>query len=173
MMFGRVITSGIVVIRPVASPVMERVDDGSSGRFEPTTGERCRAEQPVTEEADAHHGDDDDAPRFHRDAAEGTVEARRLIRLVVDGSDQHEHPDQSDADASTELADPTERSRRLGSLRRHAAEVQFVADVVTKPDPSPLIVEARRIGCATMPGAGMFDAQAQLLVDRMLTMEAV
>ena len=50
---------------------------------------------------------------------------------------------------------------------------QFVADVVTKPDPSPLIAEARRIGCATMPGAGMFDAQAQLLVDRMLTMEAV
>jgi shikimate dehydrogenase len=49
----------------------------------------------------------------------------------------------------------------------------FVADVVTRPDPSPLIAEARRIGCATMPGAGMFDAQAQLLVDRMLTMEAV
>ena len=50
---------------------------------------------------------------------------------------------------------------------------QFVADVVTKPDPSPLIAEARRIGCATMTGAGMFDAQAQLLVDRMLGMETV
>jgi shikimate dehydrogenase len=50
---------------------------------------------------------------------------------------------------------------------------QFVADVVTRPDPSPLIAEARRIGCPTMPGAGMFDAQAELLVDRMLAMESV
>lgn len=50
---------------------------------------------------------------------------------------------------------------------------QFVADVITKPEISPLLVEARRIGCATMPGAGMFEAQAQLLVDRMLTLETV
>lgn len=50
---------------------------------------------------------------------------------------------------------------------------QFVADVITKPEISPLLVEARRIGCATMPGTGMFDAQAQLLVDRMLELEAV
>lgn len=45
---------------------------------------------------------------------------------------------------------------------------QFVADVITRPEVSPLIGEARRIGCATMPGSGMFDAQAELLVDRML-----
>ena len=45
---------------------------------------------------------------------------------------------------------------------------QFVADVITKPDPSPLIAAARRIGCATMPGAGMFNAQADLLVDILL-----
>lgn len=50
---------------------------------------------------------------------------------------------------------------------------QFVADVVTKPEISPMLVEARRIGCATMPGAGMFEAQAQILVDRMLELEAV
>lgn len=50
---------------------------------------------------------------------------------------------------------------------------QFVADVITKPEISPLLAEARRLGCATMPGAGMFDAQAELLVDRMLELEAV
>lgn len=49
---------------------------------------------------------------------------------------------------------------------------QFVADVITRPEISPLLVAARRIGCATMPGAGMFNAQAQLLVDRMLGMDA-
>ena len=50
---------------------------------------------------------------------------------------------------------------------------QFVADVITKPEISPLLVAARALGCATMPGAGLFDAQAQLLVDRMLEMETV
>jgi shikimate dehydrogenase len=45
---------------------------------------------------------------------------------------------------------------------------QFVADVITRPEISPLLVEARRIGCATMPGAGMFEAQAELLVERLL-----
>jgi shikimate dehydrogenase len=55
---------------------------------------------------------------------------------------------------------PVDASRLVAS--------QFVADVITKPEISPLLVEARRIGCATMPGAGMFNAQAQLLVDRML-----
>lgn len=53
------------------------------------------------------------------------------------------------------------------------AATQFVADVITKPEISPLLVAARALGCATMPGAGMFNAQAQLLVDRMLEMEAV
>lgn len=48
---------------------------------------------------------------------------------------------------------------------------QFVADVITRPEISPMLVEARRIGCATMPGSGMFEAQAQLLVDRMLELE--
>jgi shikimate dehydrogenase len=45
---------------------------------------------------------------------------------------------------------------------------QFVADVITRPEISPLLVEARRIGCATMSGAGMFEAQAELLVERLL-----
>lgn len=42
---------------------------------------------------------------------------------------------------------------------------QFVADVVTKPEIPPLIARARALGCATMPGSGMFDAQAERLVD--------
>ncbi len=40
---------------------------------------------------------------------------------------------------------------------------QFVACVVTKPEISPLILEARKRGCATMTGIGMFDAQAARL----------
>lgn len=45
---------------------------------------------------------------------------------------------------------------------------QFVACVVTKPEVPPLIEEARRRGCRTMTGAGMFDAQARTLVDFLL-----
>jgi shikimate dehydrogenase len=45
---------------------------------------------------------------------------------------------------------------------------QFVADVITRPEISPLVAEARRLGCRTMPGTGMFDAQADLLCDRLL-----
>jgi shikimate dehydrogenase len=46
---------------------------------------------------------------------------------------------------------------------------QFVACAITKPDVTPLIAEARRIGCRTMTGAGMFDAQAETLADFLLT----
>lgn len=45
---------------------------------------------------------------------------------------------------------------------------QFVACVITRPDPSPLVAHARALGCATMPGVGMFHAQAELLVDSIL-----
>ncbi|WP_246102851.1 shikimate dehydrogenase family protein [Rhizobium straminoryzae] len=40
---------------------------------------------------------------------------------------------------------------------------QFVACVVTKPEISPLILEARRRGCDTVTGIDMFDAQAARL----------
>ncbi|MFS8146528.1 shikimate dehydrogenase family protein [Rhizobium sp. BR 249] len=46
---------------------------------------------------------------------------------------------------------------------------QFVACVITKPEMPPLIEEARRRGCRTMTGAGMFDAQAVTLVDFLLS----
>jgi shikimate dehydrogenase len=45
---------------------------------------------------------------------------------------------------------------------------QFVADVITRPAVSSLVQHARDLGCGTMTGVGMFNAQAELLVDRML-----
>ena len=45
---------------------------------------------------------------------------------------------------------------------------QFVACVITRPDPSPLVAYARSIGCGTMAGIGMFNAQADILVDVLL-----
>jgi shikimate dehydrogenase len=45
---------------------------------------------------------------------------------------------------------------------------QFVACVITEPAVPPLIAEARRRGCRTMTGAGMFDAQAETLVEFLL-----
>lgn len=41
---------------------------------------------------------------------------------------------------------------------------QFAACPITKPEISPFIQAARDKGCATMPGIGMFEAQAGLLV---------
>lgn len=45
---------------------------------------------------------------------------------------------------------------------------QFVADAITRPEVSPLVVYARSLGCKTMVGAGMFNAEAEILVDFML-----
>lgn len=45
---------------------------------------------------------------------------------------------------------------------------QFVADIVTRPEVTPLIAHARSLGCPTMTGVDMFNAQADLLVDRIL-----
>jgi len=41
----------------------------------------------------------------------------------------------------------------------------FVADVITKPAVTPLIEAARRTGCATEGGGGMFAAVSALIVD--------
>ncbi len=43
------------------------------------------------------------------------------------------------------------------------AATQFVACVITRPDVPPLIETARRLGCRTMVGSAMFDAQAETL----------
>lgn len=45
---------------------------------------------------------------------------------------------------------------------------QFVADVVTRPAIPRLIALARAAGCGTMPGSGMFDAQAILLAELLM-----
>jgi shikimate dehydrogenase len=45
---------------------------------------------------------------------------------------------------------------------------QFVADVVTRPAIPPLIAAAREVGCGTMPGSGMFNAQAALLAELLM-----
>lgn len=50
----------------------------------------------------------------------------------------------------------------------HLGAGQFVAEAVTKPEVTPLLVAARAAGCGTMTGAGMFGAQAELLVDMLL-----
>jgi len=56
----------------------------------------------------------------------------------------------------------------LPVLCEHLDAGQFVADVITKPEISPLIAAARAKGCNTMPGLGMFKAQEGLLVDALL-----
>lgn len=49
---------------------------------------------------------------------------------------------------------------------------QFAACPITKPTQSPFIEAAVAKGCLTMPGLGMFQAQEELLVDALLTLEA-
>jgi shikimate dehydrogenase len=45
---------------------------------------------------------------------------------------------------------------------------EFVADAITKPEVTPMLQIARDKGCNTMPGLGMFNAQADILVDFLL-----
>ncbi|HPE60397.1 MAG TPA: hypothetical protein PLB10_08670 [Thiolinea sp.] len=45
---------------------------------------------------------------------------------------------------------------------------QFVADAITRPEVSPLVQFAHDLGCKTMTGAGMFNAEAAILVDYLL-----
>ena len=48
----------------------------------------------------------------------------------------------------------------------HYEPRQFVADCITRPAETPQLRIAHERGCGTMPGLGMFEAQAELLVDR-------
>jgi shikimate dehydrogenase len=45
------------------------------------------------------------------------------------------------------------------------APAAFVADVITAPEVTPLVAAARRLGCATQVGTGMFAAVMVLMVD--------
>ncbi len=42
---------------------------------------------------------------------------------------------------------------------------QFVADCVTRPEETPMILRARALGCATMIGLGMFNGVAERMAD--------
>lgn len=53
--------------------------------------------------------------------------------------------------------------------RMHAR--QFVADAITRPEVSPMVAAARKLNCATMTGAGMFNAEAERIVDYLLGQE--
>jgi shikimate dehydrogenase len=44
----------------------------------------------------------------------------------------------------------------------------FVGDVITEPKVSPLIEAARRVGCPTQDGGGMYDAQLDMMRDFLL-----
>lgn len=48
---------------------------------------------------------------------------------------------------------------------------EFVADSITKPEITPMLAAARARGCSTMPGLGMFNAQADILVDFLIKAE--
>lgn len=55
----------------------------------------------------------------------------------------------------------------------HLLPEQFVSDVVTRPAISPLIAAARAAGCGTMPGTGMFEAQAILLAEMLMGVQRI
>jgi shikimate dehydrogenase len=44
----------------------------------------------------------------------------------------------------------------------------FVADVITAPAVTPLLAAARRLGCGTQTGVGMYEAQVELMRDFLL-----
>lgn len=46
---------------------------------------------------------------------------------------------------------------------------QFVADVITKPEITPLLQKAQELGCKTMTGVEFFNTQSGLLVDKLTT----
>lgn len=45
---------------------------------------------------------------------------------------------------------------------------QFIADSITRPEVTPMLKAAQALGCKTMTGAGMFNAQGERLVDFLL-----
>lgn len=61
-----------------------------------------------------------------------------------------------------------------GSISINAEELtkeQFVADVVTSPEVTPLLTRAREVGCAFMGGVGMTEGQAEELVRCLLRLD--
>ena len=100
-------------------------------------------------------------------------EARRdtlIIKLHTAGFSAH--PAQPDAGGYDVLLNATPLGMRPGdptpvSLTSLNAKM-FVGDVVTRPEITPLIKEARRIGCKTSTGAQMFAKVRDLMIDFLL-----
>lgn len=101
-----------------------------------------------------------------------TARRDRVIARLAERFPGRVAPGDADPTGVDLVANATPLGMREGDpLPVEAAKLvasQFVADVITRPEISPLLVAARRTGCATMPGSGMFEAQARILVDRML-----
>lgn len=101
---------------------------------------------------------DIDAAR--RDALIGRLSERFPGRVRAGGTDPR---------GFALVADVTPLGMRPGDplpvAAEHLTPDQTVASAVTKPEITPLLAAARERGCTTMPGRGMFDAQAVLLVD--------
>lgn len=101
-----------------------------------------------------------------RDATLSTLEARFPGR-VGEGS--------TDPTGFDFVANVTPAGMRPGDALPVAADKltgrEFVADAITKPEITPLLRIARGRGCNTMPGIGMFNAQAEILVDFLLGSE--
>mgnify|MGYP001025598785 CR=1 FL=1 len=85
------------------------------------------------------------------------------------------HPGGADPTGYDLVADATPMGMRpddpLPILADRLTAGQFVACAVTRPAVPPLVEEARKRGCKTMTGAGMFEAQAGTLIDFLLAPE--
>lgn len=71
----------------------------------------------------------------------------------------------NDPDGYDIIANATPLGMRPGDptpvLLEKLRQGQFVADAITRPAISPMISHAQGLGCATMPGLGMFDGVAE------------
>ncbi|MCB1418649.1 MAG: shikimate dehydrogenase [Notoacmeibacter sp.] len=104
-----------------------------------------------------------DADATRRDRVIARLETRFPGRVVVGSADPAGH----DLVANATPVGMRESDPYPVDVTRLSPD-QFVACVITRPDPSPLVAFARSIGCRTMPGTGMFNSQADLLVDSLL-----
>lgn len=109
-----------------------------------------------------------DVDAARRDALIGRLGERFPGRVRIGGTDPR---------GFALIADVTPLGMRPGDPLPVAAEWlsagQAVASAVTKPEITPLLAAARAKGCTTMPGRGMFDAQAVLLVDLLTGARAI
>jgi len=103
---------------------------------------------------------------FDADAARATEVAGRLADAGFKARAV------SAADVVTERYDIVMNATPLGMrpadplpyARERLAAGMFVSDVITKPDPSPLIVAARAAGCGTSTGVEMFGEVRDLII---------